>query len=80
MQLCLQVVSNAAGLCNAAGHSSVQPLPAQGLPEGHTRPCWPIQTPGVGAHRARPPRTEADAEAAASKRWDLLGECSCSAG
>lgn len=46
----------------------------QGLPEGHTRPCWPIQTPGVGAHRARPPRTEADAEAAASKRWDLLGE------
>ncbi|KAI7841433.1 hypothetical protein COHA_004828 [Chlorella ohadii] len=45
----------------------------RGLPEGHTRPCWPIQTPGVGAHRARPPRTEADAEAAASKRWDLLG-------
>ena len=55
-------------------------LAPQGLPEGHTRPCWPIQTPGVGAHRARPPRTEADAEAAASKRWDLLGELgSCTA-
>jgi len=52
-------------------------LTPQGLPEGHTRPCWPIQTPGVGAHRARPPRTEADAEAAASKRWDLLGERVC---
>lgn len=54
-------------------HMHLAPYP-QGLPEGHTRPCWPIQTPGVGAHRARPPRTEADAEAAASKRWDLLGE------
>lgn len=76
----MQVVNNAAGLDSAARHPLIQPPTAQGLPEGHTRPCWPIQTPGVGAHRARPPRTEADAEAAASKRWDLLGECSCRAG
>jgi hypothetical protein len=26
--------------------------PRQGLPEGHTRPCYPIQSPGVGQHRA----------------------------
>jgi hypothetical protein len=43
----------------------------QGLEEGHTRPCWPIQTPGVGAHRSA--RRDEGAEAAASKRWDLLG-------
>lgn len=23
----------------------------QGFPEGHTAPCWPIQQPGIGAHR-----------------------------
>ena len=23
----------------------------QGLPEGHTAPCWPVQQPGIGAHR-----------------------------
>lgn len=44
----------------------------QGLAVGHTRPCWPIQTPGVGAHRTARLR-DADAEAAASKRWDLIG-------
>ena len=45
----------------------------QGLEEGHTRPCWPIQTPGLAAHRSA--RREENAEAAASKRWDLLGGC-----
>eukprot|EP00887_Chlorella_sp_A99_P001977 scaffold18.g1977.t1 len=44
----------------------------QGLPEGYTKPAWPLQTPGVGAHRALS-RRDADAEVAASKRWDLLG-------
>ncbi|PSC75340.1 methylase [Micractinium conductrix] len=43
----------------------------QGFEEGHTRACWPIQTPGVGAHRTA--RRDTDGEAAASKRWDLLG-------
>jgi hypothetical protein len=48
------------------------------LPEGYTRPCWPIQTPGVGAHRTA--RREGEADAGASKRWDLLGAlCYCPA-
>jgi hypothetical protein len=48
----------------------------QGLEEGHTRPCWPIQTPGVGAHRSA--RRDDNAEAGAGKRWDLLGRRRCS--
>ncbi|KAI3428766.1 hypothetical protein D9Q98_007587 [Chlorella vulgaris] len=43
----------------------------QGLEEGYTRPCWPIQTPGIAAHRSV--RHNEQPEAAASKRWDLLG-------
>ena len=26
---------------------------AQGLPEGHTLPCWPLRGEGVAGHRAR---------------------------
>ena len=43
----------------------------QGMEVGHTRPCWPIQVPGVGAHRGE--RRDANPEAGCGKRWDLLG-------
>uniref|UniRef100_A0A1D2A1D0 DNA (cytosine-5-)-methyltransferase n=3 Tax=Auxenochlorella protothecoides TaxID=3075 RepID=A0A1D2A1D0_AUXPR len=44
----------------------------QGLPEGYTKPCWPLAGPGLGGHRLARPR-DVDAETAAAKRWDLLG-------
>lgn len=44
----------------------------QGLPEGYTSPCWPIQQPGLGGHRL-PRAKDIDADKALAKRWDLLG-------
>ena len=51
--------------------SSKAPNPTQkGLPEGHTRPCYPLQSPGVGQHRVTISR---DQEAAAlEKRRNAL--------
>lgn len=44
----------------------------QGLPEGHTKPCWPLAGSNIGGHRLARAK-DVDAEVAASKRWDLLG-------
>ncbi|KDD76604.1 hypothetical protein H632_c164p0, partial [Helicosporidium sp. ATCC 50920] len=45
----------------------------QGLPQGWTRPCWPIMAPGIGGHRAAAKGKEADAEQWAARSWELLG-------
>lgn len=47
------------------------PLRPQGLPEGHTRPCYPVQAPGVAMHRVTISRDQ-EAAALAARRLALV--------
>jgi hypothetical protein len=47
------------------------PSHPQALPEGHTRPCYPIQSPGVGQHRATVSRDQ-EAQALERRRLALI--------
>jgi hypothetical protein len=52
-------------LCRAALH-------AQGLPVGHTAPCYPVHNPGIGKHRG-PALRDSEADTQARARFALLG-------
>lgn len=43
----------------------------QGLPEGHTEPCYPIKGPGLKQHRKQ--ISDKDAQVRDSKRFELIG-------
>jgi site-specific DNA-cytosine methylase len=44
----------------------------QGLPSGHTKPCWPIVGPGVQQHRSKQIK-DADKDSIARARFALIG-------
>lgn len=45
----------------------------QGLPPGHTAPCYPVSIPGIRQHRVLNAAKDSDADAAARARFALLG-------
>jgi hypothetical protein len=45
---------------------------AQGLPVGHTAPCYPVHTPGIRQHRG-PALRDSEADTQARARFALLG-------
>jgi hypothetical protein len=45
----------------------------QGLPPGHTAPCFPISMPGIRQHRTSSTARDSDADTAARARFALLG-------
>ncbi len=44
----------------------------QGLPEGHTEPCYPLRTPGLDYHK-KPIVKDTDAGVAERRRFQLIG-------
>lgn len=53
-------------------HTPSLPSP-QGLPPGHTGPCYPISLPGIRQHRVLSGAKDSDADSQARARFALLG-------
>ncbi|KIZ05418.1 hypothetical protein MNEG_2539 [Monoraphidium neglectum] len=64
--VCLLLNSGAFGMLRVEDAERLQ-----ALPEGHTRPCYPIQSPGVGQHRATVSRDQ-EAQALERRRLALI--------
>jgi hypothetical protein len=60
----------AAACCAAVPHSFW--LHGQGLPVGHTTPCYPVHSPGIRQHRG-PTLRDSEADTQARARFALLG-------
>jgi hypothetical protein len=45
----------------------------QGLPPGHTTPCYPVSIPGIRQHRVLSAAKDSDADSQARARFALLG-------
>ncbi|KAK9845815.1 hypothetical protein WJX81_003168 [Elliptochloris bilobata] len=65
-RICLLLPSGEMGLLRVDDAERLQ-----GLPEGHTRPCWPVRVEGVKAHCGR--LQDSDVKELEAKRWALVG-------